>query len=546
MKISLLYYIAFVSLIAGLASGCKKGNDKYFPDPYAGGKAPLGILFSDALPTPNIGGPGEKVTYMVKGLLPYKDTMHFFLNGEPAVVAGVTDSTLTIIVPATASSGTGWVSIGNQIFPSPLFRVSGKVKMDNTFKAGTGTDGTIYQLIPTSDNRFLLTGNFRLYNSNGQGNWLNGIAKIEKHGQFVTDMTTDSAAGRNGSLLSAAELSDGRFLLTGNFSTFGYKKNLQNIARVNAFGKIDTVVQTVIPDESSYNPDGGGPDLSEVNSRDTVSAFNGGTLSSARRVFVMNGKAYFLGAMGRYTQTFYLGSTRTTKVLDYRTVNTVMRTDLDGNLDSSYHYDLSQHVGYDGADGGVNDGLLMPDGKMIVIGFFAKFDKTPVGNIVRLDANGKVDPSFNSGIGADGRISSITYNPSTQKILITGDFKTYKGQSCNGVMLLNADGSPVTGFTTETFSGGSPNYALQLKNGLIVVSGSFIKFGSRTRNGMLVLNADGTLAGAYNNTGALNGGVMGMLETTSAEGETAVIIYGSIRSFDNVNVGNIFRIVLAK
>lgn len=536
----------FITLAAGLVAGCQKDNDKFFPDPYAGGKPQLGVKFSEALPTPSSGAPGEKITYRVTGLMAYKDSIRFYQNGELATITNITDSTLTITVPATANSGTGWAAIGAQIFPAPLFRVNGKAKLDNTFKSGSGTDAPIYQIIPTSDNRFLLTGAFRLYNSNGQGNWLNGIAKIEKHGQYVTDMNTDSAAGRTGRIYSAAEMDDGRFIVAGSFNSYGYKKGLFNFARVNISGKIDTTVQTVIPEEYNYDPDAGLPDMTEALSKDTVSSFNGGTSSAPTKIFEQNGRVIAFGGMGLYQQIYYKSSTRTARVTDMRRIHTVMAMDLDGNLDSTYHYDLSNHEGLPGADGFVSDAVLMDDGKLVIVGKFPRFDGVAAGNIVRLDANGRVDNTFKAGAGANGDVFSITFNKATRKFAITGNFTSFNGQACHGLILLNEDGSPVTNFQTDVFVNGYPLYALQLKSGMVVTSGSFEKYGTRSKKGLVILNADGSYATAYNNTGDLTGVVYGMLETTSAEGETAVMIHGFIPSFDNTNVGNIFRLVLAK
>ncbi|NIG54181.1 DUF5008 domain-containing protein [Chitinophaga sp. Cy-1792] len=546
MKQLFRYHIACFLLMTGVFAGCKKDNDKYYPDPYAGGKKPLGIAFSDVLPTPNTGPAGAQVVYKVVGLLAHKDSIHFYQNGELAQIVNVTDSTLTVVMPAAASSGTGWVAIGAQVFSSPLFRVSGKVRIDNTFKAGLGTDGPIYQITPTSDNRYLLTGSFHLYNSNGQGNWLNGIAKIEKNGQYVSDMKTDSAAGRFGTLYSAAELPGGGFILSGNFSTYGYKRNISNMVRVNSVGQIDTVVQTVIPEMGNYDPDSGGKDMTEANSKDTVSAFNGGSLFGGARIYYYNNRIYSIGSLYAYFQTYYPSSTRNAKVTDMRFVNSIMSTDVDGNLDSSYHYDLGQHQGLSGADGSIKDGIMQTDGKIVLVGKFTKFDNQPANNIVRLDNNGQVDKTFKSGTGTDGDIYSITFNPTTQKYLLSGRFTSYNGQPCNGVMLLNADGSPVPGFNTDIFGNGFPLHAGQLKNGMILVSGSFEKYGSRRKVGLVILNADGSYAAAYNNTGALGGVVYGIVETTSAEGETAVILYGVLMSFDSNPIGNICRIILAK
>src|SRR5690242_12847487 len=80
--------------------GCKK-KDKVFDDPYAGAKAPLGIKLSTDPPSPGTGGAGSVVTFKASGLLPYKDSLHFYLNNEPAEVVSVDEGSIQVKVPPT-------------------------------------------------------------------------------------------------------------------------------------------------------------------------------------------------------------------------------------------------------------------------------------------------------------------------------------------------------------------------------------------------------------------------------------------------------------
>lgn len=60
----------------------------------------------------------------------------------------------------------------------------------------------------------------------------------------------------------------------------------------------------------------------------------------------------------------------------------------------------------------------------------------------------------------------------------------------------------------------------------------------------MILNADGTLANGYNNTGVFQGTIEKMIETTSTAGNPAIILVGNIFRFDNIPVKNILRVEL--
>lgn len=534
-------------LSLAIVSGCKREDGSVYPDPYAGGKEPLGVKFNDELPVPSQGSSGDLVTFKVTGLLPYKDSLHFFLAGQEAQVISVSDAAITIKIPPASSSGSPYVNIGQQVFRAPVFKVIGKVRLDNTFKSGTGADGIINYLLPTSDNRYLMVGDFKVYNSNGVGNPLNGIALIEKHGQFVSAFKTDSAVTMSGSIAGATQLPNGKFVLGGFFTQYGRMKGLNNLTRIYPGGQIDTTRVQIIPTETAGgNAHEDDPEEEEKNSFDTVPTFNGGISGVVQKVFYANNRVLVLGTIFNYLQYFYKNSTKTDRYIDVRYVGSIVALDMDGNLDSSYHYNLGTSRGYTGAAGSILDAIVLPDGKIVMGGSFNKFDDVSAGNIVCLDANGRVDPAFKSGSGADDRIFSVKYNAVTRKIIITGAFKLYNGIPCEGIMMLNEDGSAVPAFRPKVFHSGFPTHAMQLNNGLIVAAGTFDKYDNYVREGMVILNADGSLAAGYNNTGKLAGFVYGMTETVSAEGEPAVIIYGQITSFDNTAVGNIFRMVIAK
>jgi len=150
---------------------------------------------------------------------------------------------------------------------------------------------------------------------------------------------------------------------------------------------------------------------------------------------------------------------------------------------------------------------------------------------------------FNVGTGANATVSSIGYSTVSKKYFLTGDFLFYNQINALNVVMLNTDGSVDLSFKSLGFSGGVPKFVRQLTNGLIIVSGSFTKYGHVVREGLCFLNPDGTLAKEYNNTGKLEGQVYDALEGRNSLGQRTVTLVGDIKRFDGISgLGNIIRL----
>jgi Domain of unknown function (DUF5122) beta-propeller len=87
----------------------------------------------------------------------------------------------------------------------------------------------------------------------------------------------------------------------------------------------------------------------------------------------------------------------------------VLRLNADGTGDAAFS--AGTGATRNGTPVFVGDLLVLPDGKLIVVGPFDQFDGTPANRIVRLTANGAVDPTFQSGTGANNEIETVTIQP---------------------------------------------------------------------------------------------------------------------------------------
>ncbi|HMQ77766.1 MAG TPA: hypothetical protein PKE21_16900, partial [Flavobacteriales bacterium] len=194
-------------------------------------------------------------------------------------------------------------------------------------------------------------------------------------------------------------------------------------------------------------------------------------------------------------------------------------------------YDLTFTPG-SGAEGTQNtvaslSSYPLPDGRAIVAGYFTSYDGAARNRIVRINADGTVDPTFNPGSGANSWIGTTAIQPDG-KILIGGDFTTYDGVARNRIARLNADGTLDAGFNPGS---GLNNrcYALALQpDGKVVVVGNFTSVNGTARNRVARLNADGSLDAGFNPGTASNNTML----CVAMQADGKVLIGGDMTSFN--------------
>lgn len=523
-------YLACLSmglLLAGMA-GCKK-DDKNYPNPYAGGKPMLGIQFSTDPPSPGSGPLGSEVFFKANGLLPFKDSMSFFMNSVKAKVLSMDSGGVKLEVPDNASTGVVSATVGDEIFFGPIFHVDGKIVFDSTFQATVGANNTITDMLQLKDERMVFVGGFTDFNHEGVGNPINRIVFTSKDGAVDKNANTDE--GTDGYLSQVGVLPNGKLVIAGGFTSY------------NNF-------QGLIPNITLLNPDGS-MDSTLVNTflhRFIVPYFNGGTDGFISKALVHNNTITVIGSFNYYVRLKYDLSdythTRDSIAVDSVRAFNMIRLFADGSLDSSFNFDYQLHQGKKGPNGPVSDAFMQKDGKLIVVGRFSKYNDEPVNNIVRLNLDGSVDRTFKIGSGADNSIASIRYNEATGHFMLAGAFESFNGLTRSGLVMLNPDGTIVQSFRPEhKATGDFYSMAQQLSNGLIIVNGYFKEYKGVHRARFMVLDETGQLAEGYNTTGDFNGSVYKTMETKDGSGHTVVTLIGNFYKFDEVDVGNITRLI---
>jgi len=155
---------------------------------------------------------------------------------------------------------------------------------------------------------------------------------------------------------------------------------------------------------------------------------------------------------------------------------------------------LDQGFGFgDGFKGQVKQVLRQPDGKILACGDFESYNGIPRSRIARLKNVGGLDAEFVVGTGFNGNVNKMVLQPDG-KILIGGDFSSYNQQPVPRLVRLNADG---TLDNTYNLAGTGPekevNDLLRLPDGKVLVAGNFENYNAVSRKYIVRLNPNGSL-----------------------------------------------------
>lgn len=536
-----LKYTGLLILLTGLLLGSCKKAQTVFDDPYAGGKPNLNIVTNaQQIPVPASGAAGTPVTITATGLLPYykANKLTFLFNGQPAEITAVTETGITVKVPGKASTGVTAFVVDGQVVFGPVFTVIGKVNLDPTFVAVAGTNGPVFKAYPIPlSTQLLVVGGFTNYDNKGQIKRIGRIARINTDGSW--DRSFGSGLGANSYIFNVVQIGS-YFYPIGDFTGYAQQNGTINkITRLFTSGQIDTTQVTTYLGKTRFVP-----------------TFNGGVDGgSITNIFpVGNNKMIVAGNFTHYVSRRYDQNSYDSKdstIVDSITMPQLARLNEDGSLDKTWRFDPNAPgyrpskpgAGLPGANGYIAT-VGHPDGKILVYGQFTKFDNVAAPSILRLNADGSIDNTFNVGSGPDFVVQNINYDPISNKYIAVGLFNTWNGKPYKYMVKLNYDGSIDAGFTPKVFDGGFPRFAKILSDGTIIVNGTFKSYDGVIRNGLFFTDNTGALKDGFNTTGNLDGTILDVYETKSEDNKRAILIMGSFNSFDSKIRYNIVRATL--
>jgi uncharacterized delta-60 repeat protein len=178
----------------------------------------------------------------------------------------------------------------------------------------------------------------------------------------------------------------------------------------------------------------------------------------------------------------------------------LMRINADGSFDESFN-----------AGGGPASGFLiqmlgLSGGSTLLYNLSSpfNFNGQPVARVIRLTADGSVDNSFNIGTGfQNSGVSSVpnaAYEQPDGKIVFGGVFTTYNGQTANGLVRVNTDGSIDSSFSSGTglVAASQPIISIRgLPDGRLVIGGNFTSYNGTSVNRVAVLQSNGDIDNSF-------------------------------------------------
>jgi uncharacterized delta-60 repeat protein/CSLREA domain-containing protein len=390
----------------------------------------------------------------------------------------------------------------------------GAGQTDTSFNGGTGVNGEVDAVAVQPDGKILIGGAFTTYNGDGAAN--DHIMRLN------TDGTRDPSFNAGGTgvqgtsapqVYAVALQSDGKILIGGDFSIYnGDVAASNNIMRLNTDGTRDT----------SFNAVGTGA----------------GNIVFAV-VVQPDGKILIGGRFSTYNG-------------DMAANDCIMRLNADGTRDPSFNVGGSGAQQTNGA-AEVDAVAVQPDGKILVGGFFTTYngDLAASDHIMRLNADGTRDPSFNAGGSGvndvcgcgEVQVEAVAVQ-ADGKILIGGAFLSYNNNAAisKHIMRLNADGTRDTSFNTGGTGADSYVFAIALQpDEKIIIGGDFSYNGDfATNNSLTRLKVDGTRDPSFNPGGF---GADNSVFTAALQPDGKIIIGGRFTSYNhNATARGIMRL----
>ncbi len=419
---------------------------------------------------------------------------------------------------------------------SKIIRLNTSGSIDNTFSTGTGfsnnggQDG-VTSIARQQSGKIIVCGDFNSYNSFA----IVGIVQLNSTGGIVNDFSIST--GFNALVRAVVLQPDGKSIIGGEFTSYNGAP-APKITRLNLDGTIDnsfnpgTGFDGSVTNISLQN-DGkiiaGGYFLSfdgnAISGISLIRLNTNGTLdTSFHPVSFSPYSSYITGAnLVQSDGKILVG----TDIGNFGTAASIGRLNANGSLDSSFTVNVSipAQLGY------VYCLKQQVDGKVLVGGNFNDFNGNAFGNIARLNADGSNDLSFITGsgfpFGGGVGVNSILIQ-TDGKILVGGSFASYAGVTANNIIRLNASGSRDLSFNAGSGFNSTVNSIAIQGDGHIIVGGDFYTFNATTSGGIIRLNADASIDQTFPIGTSFDYGVNAL----ALQADDKVLVGGSFTTFN--------------
>ncbi len=366
------------------------------------------------------------------------------------------DVTKFVLMPNGQVLVGGAFRIINNITVNYIARLNADGTVDTSFNpGGTGASSTVSGFDVLPDGKIIIGGTFFFYN--GVSRRKN--ARLNSDGTLDTTYNYTADINNSAFISSVVSIGDGKFYLGGSDST----NTFQKLIRVNADGTRDTAFNAAFYQPGSVTQVLSQPDGKFIITGDFTRVYG------IERPFIAR-----LDANGSLDAGFNppVNDKCFSIALqpDGKIFCGTRRFNADGTLDASFQppsfgIALAYKI------------LVLPDGKILFGGSFS-IPGNPTTNVIRLNANGSDDATFNKVI-INQRANNLTPPisglklQSDGKIVITGDFARINNVSRGRIARFNPDGTTDTTFFS-TVGANNDIYDLTIQSdGKIVIGGTF-------------------------------------------------------------------------
>jgi uncharacterized delta-60 repeat protein len=231
-------------------------------------------------------------------------------------------------------------------------------------------------------------------------------------------------------------------------------------------------------------------------------------------------------------------------------------------LNSDYTVDNSFVIG-SAFNSSVWSIMEQSDGKILVGGFFTSYSGVSRNRIIRLNTDGSVDNTFNTGTGFNNQVRTFALQ-SDGKILVGGSFTTYSGISSNYIIRLNTDGSKDTtynngqvGITGINFGQSLVVFSIYVKtNDNTLVVGNFNGYDTYFFNRFIELKSNGSPVGTidvsriarFNSNGTIDNtfnigtGFNGEVSYVDIQSDDKILVTGNFTTYNGYGSPNVVRL----
>lgn len=428
----------------------------------------------------------------------------------------------------------GWFSI---IASTPWNNVA-KINPDGTLDTSFGTpqaaDDYVWALFTQSDGKVVIGGSFAKLNGHTKGN----IGRMNADG--TTDTSFQPLMGADATIKCSVVQPDGKILIGGEFNEVNGVLQ-KYLARLNADGSLDTSFNWVvngIVDVIHVLGDGsmligGAFDTIHGIARKSVFKLNvNGTLDPVFNPQIPNQSCQTLTIREQADGKIMVGGMYFNNNTLY---DAIYRLNADGTLDPTFNTDINT--------GGVVSIAIQPDTKIIAAGGFDFVNGVYKPKLVRLNADGSTDNTFDFFTGNDPNIGfgsdkSMILLPNG-KILVAGGFTALGGSPFNNIVRLFPDGSIDFTFNTGAGPNGSVSALTMLPNNKLILSGNFTTYNGVPANGLVRIQSNGAYDASFDTGLGVQGG---WIQSTALQPDGKVIVCGNFTQYDNVKRLRVARV----